>query len=86
MTTLRTFQTEIEEIHDREMAKQRARIVTSPVEKEEKETMDQKLATVTQAKNKYNGTPISTKYAVGVGPTRASLLELEDKILVWTVT
>ncbi|KAL9711862.1 hypothetical protein Ac2012v2_004935 [Leucoagaricus gongylophorus] len=78
MTTLRTFQTEIEEIHDREMAKQRARSVTSPVEKE---TMDQKLATVTQAKNKYNGTPISTKYAVGVGPTRASLLELEDKIL-----
>jgi len=47
-----------------------------------KETMDQKLATVTQGKNKYNGTPISTKYAVGVGPTRASLLELEDKILV----
>ena len=76
MTTLRTFQTEIEEIHDREMAKQRARIVTSPVEKE---TMDQKLATVTQAKNKYNGTP---KSAVGVGPTRALLLELEDKILV----
>jgi len=77
MTTLRTFQTEIEEIHNREMAKQSARIVTSPVEKE---TMDQKLATITQAKNKYNGTPISTKSAVGVGPTRASLLE--DKILV----
>lgn len=76
MTTLRTFQTEIEEIHNREMAKQSARIVTSPVEKE---TMDQKLATITQAKNKYNGTPISTKSAVGVGPTRASLLE--DKIL-----
>jgi len=80
MSTLKTFQAEIEEIHNREMAKQRARNATSPVEKA-KETVDQKPATVTQVRYKAHENLISSK-SVGVSTNRTSLLELEDKILV----
>jgi len=81
MSTLKTFQAEIEEIHNREMAKQRARIATSPMEKA-KETVDQKPAAVTQARHKADESLISSKSVAGVSAVRTSLLELEDKILV----
>jgi len=80
MSTLKTFQAEMEEIHNREMAKQKARIATSPTEKA-KETVDQKPAAVTQAKPKADESLISSK-SVASSAVRTSLLELEDKILV----
>jgi len=77
MSTLKIFQAEIEEIHNREMARQRARIATSPMEKA-KETADQKPAAVFKADESL----ISSKSSIGVSTIRASLQELEDKILV----
>jgi len=80
MSTLKIFQAEMEEIHNREMAKQKARIATSLTEKA-KETVNQKLAAVTQAKPKADESLISSK-SVASSAVRTSLLELEDKILV----
>jgi len=80
MSTLKTFQAEIEEIHNREMAKQKARTATSPTEKA-KETVDQRPAAVTQARPKANESLISSKSAAS-SAVQTSSLELEDKILV----
>ncbi len=83
MTTLRTFQNEIDEIHNREVAKQRFKVTVPP--DKEKEPRDQKviLTDVAKGKTKDDGkesTP--TKPAGSAAVIRSSLLDLEDRILV----
>jgi hypothetical protein len=85
MATLRTFQTEIDDIHNREVAKQRAKATV--IAEKEKEVKEQKLTTSTTAHAKgkakdNDSSSTTTKPAECVVPIRASLLELEDRILV----
>ncbi|KAF9452399.1 P-loop containing nucleoside triphosphate hydrolase protein [Macrolepiota fuliginosa MF-IS2] len=82
MTTLRTFQNEIDEIHDREVAKQRGRAIASP-EKEEA-NREQRPNTMVTAKGKVkedNSNTAATKLTDSAAVIRASLSELEDRIL-----
>ncbi|KAF5354728.1 hypothetical protein D9756_005278 [Leucocoprinus leucothites] len=87
MTTLRTFQSEIDEIHNREMAKQRAKPAVMASAEKDKETKEQKHSTsaaVAQAKGKTRDDGSSsnpTKPTDSAAVIRASLLELEDRIL-----
>jgi parvulin-like peptidyl-prolyl isomerase len=67
MTTLRTFQTEIEEIHHRELVKQRAQVVTTE-EKENKNPQPKGKAKDDSDNDEIN--------------TRAGMVEAEEKILV----
>ncbi|KXN90600.1 GTP-binding protein 1 [Leucoagaricus sp. SymC.cos] len=78
MTTLRTFQTEIDEIHSREVVKQRAKASAALAEKE-KEAKDQKLAGISQIKGKGKDDASNANPTAAV--IRASLLEFEDRIL-----
>jgi hypothetical protein len=86
MTTLRAFQTEIDEIHNREVAKQRTKTAALA---EKEEVKDQKIAattTVSQAKGKAKEDGFVTnpaKTTDNAGDIRASLLEADDRILVW---
>jgi hypothetical protein len=71
MTSLRTFQTEIEEIHHRELVKQRAQVIVTDKEKEPK---------ILQSKGKTKKDTQDTDrddVSVGVG-----MVEVEEKILV----
>lgn len=85
MTTLRTFQNEIDEIHNREVARQRAKVIASGSENQ-KEPKDQKpnpIVPASKGKAKDDGSNTApTKPADSAAVIRASLLELEDRILV----
>jgi hypothetical protein len=71
MTSLRTFQTEIEEIHHRELVKQRVQVTVAEKEKENKSP---------QSKAKAKGDTLDTdKDDISV---RAGMVEVEEKILV----
>lgn len=88
MTTLRTFQTEIDEIHNREVAKQRAK--AAALAEKEKEAKDHKFAAgaVSQAKGKAKDDGSgsnSAKTADSAADIRASFLGLEERILVWVM-
>lgn len=67
MTTLRTFQTEIEEIHHRELTKQRAQVMATE-EKENKNPQPKGKAKIDPDEDDMN--------------TRAGMVEAEEKILV----
>lgn len=85
MTTLRTFQTEIDEIHNREVAKQRAKVAAPPDRDKEKEPNDHKVTPIATAKGKSKDDGTNTAPAKPVGSAtviRSSLLDLEDSILV----
>jgi hypothetical protein len=81
MTTLRIFQTEIDDIHNREAAKQRTLASKFP----EKESHDQRNASAAKGKARDDSsgpTPKVTTLTKGGNATRASLIELEDRIMV----
>lgn len=72
MTSLRTFQTEIEDIHHRELLKQRAHVTVTEKEKENKNP---------QSKGKFKGDPPDVDNGHG-DTVRAGMVEVEEKILV----
>lgn len=89
MTTLRTFQTEIDEIHNREVAKQRAKVAAPPDRDKEKEPKDHKVTPTGAAKGKPKDDGAITAPTKPVGSAtviRSSLLDLEDCILVCMIT
>jgi hypothetical protein len=71
MTSLRTFQTEIEEIHHRELVKQRAQVIVPDKEKENKSP---------QSKGKAKKDPLDLDQ--DVVSERAGMVEVEERILV----
>ncbi|EKM80959.1 hypothetical protein AGABI1DRAFT_71614 [Agaricus bisporus var. burnettii JB137-S8] len=79
MTTLRTFQTEIDEIHNREVAKQRTLASTIP----EKEGHDRRNASAAKGKARNDITSPSSAVSQSTRSGNAapvSLIELEDRI------
>lgn len=81
MTTLKTFQTEIDEIHNREVAKQRAKATIFP----EKEAKDQRTTSATAKGKAKDDAPTlaPTKPIESATVIQASSREFEDRILVW---
>jgi hypothetical protein len=73
MTSLRTFQTEIEEIHTRELTKQRVHTTTNGLDKEKKNKNP-----LPKGKGKADPADPDT----GDITERAEMLEIEEKILV----
>lgn len=74
MTTLKTFQSEIDEIHNRELSKQRAQALIKERERENKHPHSSK------GKAKDVASPdVVTSYG---DKGRASMLEVEEKIMV----
>jgi hypothetical protein len=81
MTTLRNFQTEIDDIHNREVAKQRTLTPKFP----EKEAHDQRSVPPAKGKARDDtsgATPKVTTLTKGDNAAQASLIELEDRIMV----
>lgn len=79
MTSLRTFQTEIEEIHTRELTKQRVQTSTNGLDKEKEKENKNPIS-----KGKSRADPVDPD---GIHITdRAEMLEIEEKILVHSIT
>lgn len=72
MTSLRTFQTEIEDIHHRELLKQRVQVTVTEKDKENKNL---------QSKGKSRGDPPDADGDAVIA--RAGMAEVEEKILVF---
>lgn len=81
MTSLRTFQTEIEEIHARELTKQRVQTSTNGLDKEKEKEKENKNPI---SKGKSRADPVDPD---GIHITdRVEMLEIEEKILVHSIT
>ena len=76
MTSLRTFQTEIEQIHQREVAKQRSH-GPAPVTDKEKASTKNPLSPPAKGKAKEDATTLQTENIL-----RSNVPEAEGKILV----
>ena len=73
MTSLRTFQAEIEEVHVRELAKQRAHAIA---------VADDRAGIVPVVETKGKGKKETLDTGNDSAAARAGLLEVEEKILV----
>ena len=78
MTTLRTFQNEIHEIHNREISKQRAQL---SFDKEKEETRKQTNSRG-KAKEDLTASDVQTQTGSGGGHEGLQLQEIEEQILV----
>ncbi|GLB37063.1 putative elongation factor Tu GTP binding domain [Lyophyllum shimeji] len=76
MTSLRTFQSEIEEIHHREISKQRIQASTDKEAREKKESKQPATTQSSKGKAKDNAADVEIDTS-----TRSSMLEVEEKIL-----
>jgi len=82
MTTLRTFQTEIHEIHNREVSKQRAQLNTDKEKETRKHTGLKGKAKETLAASGVQAQTESDGCQTESGSGGLQLQEIEEKILV----